>query len=175
MAIKLNKREKISVAAAAAAMVIFLALQVLVFPLFEKNAQLSRTLATRQQEREQILLLQAEYLKTAEKSQEAQRHLQKRKQGFTLFSFLETLAGQTGVKSHIAYMRPTTTSQKDSPYRLSMVEMKLQEITMSQLLAYLHGIETSTDMISIKRLSISKGEQKADLINTVFQVETLEM
>ena len=72
-------------------------------------------------------------------------------------------------------MRPTTTSQKDSPYRLSMVEMKLQEITMSQLLAYLHGIETSMDMISIKRLSISKGEQKADLINTVFQVETLEM
>ncbi len=72
-------------------------------------------------------------------------------------------------------MRPTTTSQKDSPYRLSMVEMKLQEITMAQLLAYLHGIETSADMISIKRLSISKGEQKADLINTVFQVETLEM
>ena len=53
--------------------------------------------------------------------------------------------------------------------------MKLQEITMSQLLAYLHGIETSRDMIAIKRLSISKSEQKADLINTTFQVETLEM
>lgn len=175
MPIKLNKREKIAVAGAAAAIAIFLVLQILVFPLFEKNAQLSRTLITRQQEREQISLLQAEYLKTAEKAQAAQRHLKKRKQGFTLFSFLETLAGQTGVKTHIAYMRPTTTSQKDSPYRLSMVEMKLQEITMAQLLAYLHGIETSADMISIKRLSISKGEQKADLINTVFQVETLEM
>ena len=175
MAIKLNKREKIGVAAATAAIVIFLVLQVLVFPLFEKNAQLSRTMTTRQQEREQIQLLQAEYLKTAEKAQAAQRHLKRRKQGFTLFSFLETLAGQTGVKSHIAYMRPTTPSQKDSPYRLSMVEMKLQEITLAQLLAYLHGIETSADMISIKRLSISKGEQKADLINTVFQVETLEM
>ncbi|MBR9987365.1 MAG: hypothetical protein KFF68_15790 [Desulfosarcina sp.] len=175
MAIKLNRREKIGVAAAAAAIVIFLVLQILVFPLFEKNAQLSRTLATRQQEREEILLLQTEYLKTAEKAQAAERHLKRRKQGFTLFSFLETLAGQTGVKSHIAYMRPTTTSQKDSTYRLSMVEMKLQEITMSQFLAYLHGIETSMDMIAIKRLSISKGEQKADLINTVFQVETLEM
>lgn len=175
MAIKLNRREKIGVAAAAAAIVIFLVLQILVFPLFEKNAQLSRTLATRQQEREEILLLQTEYLKTAEKAQAAERHLKRRKQGFTLFSFLETLAGQTGVKSHIAYMRPTTTSQKDSTYRLSMVEMKLQEITMSQLLAYLHGIETSMDMIAIKRLSISKGEQRADLINTVFQVETLEM
>jgi general secretion pathway protein M len=175
MAIKLNKREKIGVVAAAAAIVIFLVLQLLVFPLFEKNARLSRTLATRQEELERIQLLQAEYLKTAEKAKQAQRHLKSRKQGFTLFSFLETLARQTGVKSHIAYMRPTTTSQKESPYRLSKVEMKLQDITMSQLLAYLHGIETSMDMIAIKRLSISKGEQKADLINTVFQVETVEM
>jgi hypothetical protein len=73
MAIKLNKREKIGVAAAAAAIVIFLALQVVVFPLFEKNAQLSRTLATRQQELEQIRLLQAEYRKTANTAEQAQR------------------------------------------------------------------------------------------------------
>lgn len=175
MAIKLNKREKIGVSVAVVAIVAFLVLQVLVFPLFDKSAQLSRTLSTREKELEQIMLLQAEYRQTAEKTQRAQRHLKTRKRGFTLFSFLETLAGQTGVKSHIAYMKPTTTTQKDSPYRLSTVEMKLQEITMSQLLAYLHGIETSRDMISIKRLSISKGEQKADLINTVLQVETMEM
>ena len=175
MAIKLNKREKIAVAGAAAAIIIFLVIQVLVFPLFDKNVQLSQTLATRQQELEQIRLLQAEYRKTAEKAEQAQRHLKTRKQGFTLFSFLDTLAGLTGVKSHIARMKPTTTTQKDSPYRRSSVEMELKEITMSQLLAYLHGIETSRDMISIKRLSISKGEKKADLINTVFQVETLEM
>ena len=175
MAIKINKREKIVVAAAAVAIVIFLVMQFLVFPLFDKNARLSRTIATRQQELEEIRLLQTEYRKTAEKAEQAQRHLKTRRRGFTLYSTMDTLAGQTGVKSHIAYMKPTTTSQKESPYRLSMVEMKLQAITMSQLLAYLHGIETSRDMISIKRLSISKREQKADLINTVFQVETLEM
>jgi general secretion pathway protein M len=174
MPIKLNKREKISVAAAAAAIVIFLLIQFLVFPLFDNNARLSRLISTRQQELEQIRQLQVEYRKTAEKAEQTQRYLNTRKRGFTLFSFLETLAGQTGVKSHIAYMKPTTTTQKDTPYRRSMVEMKLQATTMSQLLAYLHGIETSRDMISIKRLSISKGEQQANLINTVFQVETLE-
>jgi general secretion pathway protein M len=174
MAIKLNKREKISVAAAAAVIVVFLFLQLLVFPLFDRNEQLTRTISTREQQLEQIQRLQEEYRQTSAKSEQAQRRLKTRRRGFTLFSFLETLAGQTGVKSHIAYMKPTTT-QKESPYRLSMVEMKLQEITMSQLLAYLHGIETSRDMIVIKRLSISKSEQKADLINTIFQVETLEM
>lgn len=174
MAIKFNQREKIAVGSAAAAIVLFLLLQFLIFPLFDKNASLSQTLATRQRELEQIRQLQAQYRKTAEKAEQAQRYLKTRKRGFTLFSSLETLAGQTGVKSNIAYMKPTTTSVKDSPYRLSSVEMKLQEVTIAQLLAYLHGIETSRDMIYIKRLSISKSEQKSDLINTVFQVETVE-
>jgi general secretion pathway protein M len=175
MAIKLNKREKISVAAATAVIVVFLFFQLLVFPLFDKNEQLTRTISNREHQLEQIQQLQAEYRQTSSKAEQTQRQLKTRRRGFTLFSFLETLAGQTGVKSHIAYMKPTTTTQKESPYRLSMVEMKLQEITMSQLLAYLHGIETSRDMIVIKRLSISKSEQKADLLNTIFQVETLEM
>ncbi len=175
MAININKREKIAVSAAAAAVVIFLVLQLVVLPLFEKNDRLTGLLATRQAELEQIRRLQAQHRQMTVTLEQAQHHMQARRQGFTLFSYLEALAGQTDVKRHIAYMRPTTTSIPDSPYRLSMVEMKLQDITMAQLLAYLHGIETSQNMIAVKRLSISKGEQKTDLINTVFQVTTLEM
>ncbi|WP_419663934.1 hypothetical protein Dvar_41690 [Desulfosarcina variabilis str. Montpellier] len=173
--IKLNTREKISVGIAIAAIVIFLFCQFLVFPVLDKNEQLTDRIATREQQLVKIKELQTTYRETSSKAQQTQQLLKTRRQGFTLFSFLETLAGRTGVKSNIAYMKPTTTSQKDSPYRLSMVEMKLQEITMSQLLAYLHGIETARDMIVIRRLSIAKSEQKAGLINTIFQVETLEI
>lgn len=174
MAINLNKREKLAVIAAASAILIFVLLQFLVFPLLEKNDRLSSKLISRQRELEQIRLLQAEYRQTAQKAEQAQRFIQRRRRGFTLFSFLETLAGKTHVKNNIAYMRPSSTAGKDSPYRLSMVEMKLADITTSQLMAYLHGIETSNNMIFVKRLSISKAERKPDLITTVFQVETLE-
>jgi general secretion pathway protein M len=174
MAINLNKREKLSVIAAVAAILVFVLLQFLVFPLLEKNSQLSGKLISRQQELEQIRLLQAQYRQTAQQAELAQRFIKRRPRGFTLFSFLETLAGKTNVKDKIAYMRPTSTAEKDSPYRLSMVEMKLADINTSQLMAYLHGIETSKNMIFVKRLSISKAERKPDLITTVFQVETLE-
>ncbi len=175
MAVKLNRREKIGVAAAAGAVVVFLLMQFLIFPLFEKNDRLSQTISTRTRELEQIRELQARYRETAAKSEQMQQRLKTRRRGFTLFSYLEALAGRTGVKSHIAYMKPSSSPIKDNAYRLSLVEMKLQDVTMAQLLAYLHGIETSRDMIDIRRLSISKGEQKSDLINTVFQVETVEM
>jgi general secretion pathway protein M len=173
--IKLNTREKIIVGVAGAVIVIFLFCQFLVFPLFDKDEQLTRMIATREQQLADIQALQSTYLETSTNTQKTQRQLKTRRKGFTLFSSLETLAGRTGIKSNIAYMKPSTTKQKESNYRLSMVEMKLQEITMSQLLSYLHGIETSRDMIVIKRLSISKSEQKAGLINTIFQVETLEI
>lgn len=175
MAIKLNKREQISVAAAGAAVLLFLVLQFLVFPLMDKNERLEKTISTRQQELAEIQVLRTQYRETAQKAESMQQRLKTRRRGFTLFSFLEALAGQTGVKTRIAYMKPSSTTLKESSYRISSVEMKLQEVTMSQLLAYLHGIETSRDMISIKRLSISKGEKNSDLLNTVFQVETLEM
>ncbi len=174
MAINLNKREQIGVAAAAAAIVVFALLQFLVFPLLDKNNQLTQQLSTKRQALEQIRLLQTEYRQTAQKAEQAQRFIGQRRRGFTLFSFLETLAGRTNVKNNIAYMRPTSTPGKDSPYRLSMVEMKLTDITISQLMAYLHGVETSQNMIFVKRLSVSKSEQKPDLVTTVFQVETLE-
>lgn len=175
MAIQLNKREKMSVAAAAGAIVVFVFFQFLVFPLLDRNDRLTQTITTRQQELEQIRLLQEKYRETAQKAEKAQRHVKQRKKGFTLFSFLDTLAGETGVKGNIAYMKPSSSPIKESPYHRSMVEIKLQDVTMSQLLSYLHGIETSRDMIFIKRLSISQGEKQADLINSVFQVETLEM
>ncbi len=174
MGIKLNKREKIAVAAGAGALIVYAVLQFLVFPLLDKNDRLTRTLATRQQELGQIQTLQAQYRQITDKAQQAQHYMKIRKPGFTLFSFLETLAGQTGIKVHIAYMRPTTTPLKDSPYRHSTVEMKLQGVTMSQLLPYLHGIETAREVMAIKRLSITKNEQQDKLINSVFQVETLE-
>ena len=92
MAIKLNKREKISVAAAATAVIVFLLLQFVLFPLWDENERLTRTIATRQQELTQIRLLQAEYRQTTATADQAQRQLKARRQGFTLFSFLETLA-----------------------------------------------------------------------------------
>jgi general secretion pathway protein M len=71
-------------------------------------------------------------------------------------------------------MRPTTTVQKNSSYKLSRVEMKLDDITLEQLTSYLYGIETSKNMVIVKKLSITKKEKDEGLVNVILQVETLE-
>lgn len=170
----LSNREKISVAIAGVAIVLFIVLHFLVFPLMDKNKRLSRTLLARQLELAEIRELRETWNQTAEKTVRMKQQLASRSPEFSLFSVLEALAGKTGIKNQITYMKPSGTPVKDTGYRLSMVEMRLQEVTMGQLFTYLYGIETSPDMLVVKRLSITRGEQKTHLITAVFQVETLE-
>jgi general secretion pathway protein M len=52
--------------------------------------------------------------------------------------------------------------------------MKLDGITLEQLTSYLYGIETSKNMVIVKKLSISKKEKNDNFVNVILQVETLE-
>jgi general secretion pathway protein M len=87
---------------------------------------------------------------------------------------MNQLADQTGIKDRISYMRPTNTVQKNSNYKLSRVEMKLDAITLEQLTGYLYSVETSKNMVIVKKLSISKKEKDDRLVNVILQVETVE-
>ena len=72
-------------------------------------------------------------------------------------------------------MKPSKKAQKNSPYKLSRVEMKLDAITLEQLTNFLYGVETSQNMVDIKKISISKKDKKQGLITAVLQVETMEI
>jgi general secretion pathway protein M len=85
------------------------------------------------------------------------------------------LAGEAGIKENIAYMKPSTTVQKESAYKISLVEMKLTGITMEQMTLFLHKIETSNNMVSVKRLSLTKPDETQQRLNAVLQVQTLEV
>ena len=119
--------------------------------------------------------LRSEYDAITRKAHLSKSRFAKRQKGFTLFSFLDKLAGETGIKANITYMKPSTSAQKTSPIKLSKVEMKLQTITIKQLAAYMHRVETSESTVSIKRLSISKTGKQEGFIDAVLQVETFEI
>lgn len=72
-------------------------------------------------------------------------------------------------------MKPSTSVQKDSPFKISQVEMKLKGLTLEQLISYLYNVETSKNMITIKKLSISKTGKQEGFIDAVLQVETTEI
>jgi general secretion pathway protein M len=171
---KLNRREKYIVYGACGLIGLLIIVQFVITPFVENKNQMKRNLQTKKSELAEMQRLQAEHKTLKTKLQLSQTSIGKREKEFTLYSFLNQLAGQAGIKDRISYMRPTNTVQKNSNYKLSRVEMKLDDVTLEQLTNYLYGIETSKNMVIVKKLSISKKEKDEGLVNVILQVETLE-
>jgi len=171
---KLARREKYSIYALSGVICLFVVFQFIVFPFLDKKERLKRTLQAKTDILEKMTALQSEYNTIKKRTELSKSNFAKRDTGFTLFSFLDKLTGKAGIKNHVTYMKPSTSVQKNSPFKISQVEMKLQGLTLQQLTSYLHMVETSKNMVNIKRLSISKTGKLENLIDAVLQVETAE-
>ena len=69
-------------------------------------------------------------------------------------------------------MKPST-SKGTGPYKESIVEMKLETVTMKQLVRYLERIESPQNVVNTKRISIKGNKKEAGYLDVVLQVLTL--
>ena len=175
MAIKLSKREKYSIYLIAGFICLFVFFQFILFPFIDERNLLKRTIKVKTKILKEMIVLKSEYDMIKKKSGLSKNLIAKRKKGFTLFSFLDKNTGEAGIKDHISYMKPSSSVQKNSKYKISLVEMKLQAITLEQLTTYLYKIETSKNNVFIKRISITKTGKQEQFINAVLHVETIEI
>lgn len=171
---KLTKREKYAVYALSGAILLFILIQFIVFPSIDKRKRLKRTLQVKEDALLEMIALKSDYEAIEKRTNLAKVRFENREKGFTLFSFLDRLTGKARIKEYVTYMKPSTTVQKNNSYKISQVEMKFKGLTLKQLTAYLHMVETSKNMVHIKRLSISKTGKQEGFIDAVLQVETVE-
>lgn len=170
---KLATREKHLIWAGVACIVIFVILQFLIFPFFDSKKRMERGLKAKERGLVEIAGLSAEY-QTYQTAYEGVREaLSERKRGFTLFSFLDEAAGKAQVKTHIKYMKPST-PVSTGPFKESMVEMKLEALTLQQLVGYLYLIESPSDLVSIKRLSVKENKKEQGYLDAIVQVLTFQ-
>jgi general secretion pathway protein M len=174
MNLNLNKREKFAVSGAAVFLSLFIIIQFIIVPVFEKRNDLRLQVARKSDTLLDMKILRSDYIAMQEKLESSKQGLKKRTADFTLFSFLDRLAGNTGLKDHIAYMKPSTSVKEDSGLKISRVELKLQEVTIKDLTSYLFQVETSENMVIVRRLSIRKTGKDSGLVTAVLQVETFE-
>ncbi len=169
----LSKREKISVTAAAVVILAVALVQYVITPTLNKHKDLQSNIHEKTQSVKEMRILQTEYNNMARTTELAKQLYANRKKGFGLFSFLEQLASQAGVKSNITNMKPSTSPSKDASYKISKVEMKLQAVTLSQITAFLHRVETTGKMVVIRRLILSRTSKKKPYLDAILHVETI--
>lgn len=170
---RFNRREIISLLVLIATGVIFLVHQAVISPVMDYRKRLSQAIDLRQQQTTALTGLLTEYNRIQTQSDQRKTKITRRAGGFTLFSFLNRLAGQAGIQANIATMKPSRTIIPDQVFQPSVVEIKFQAISMTQLVDWLHRIETSGEMIFIKTASISISDT-VDRIDATIQAQTLE-
>lgn len=169
----LQTREKIILMAGAAALAVFLILQLAVFPILNHRTRLKTLLISQTVALAEIQVLKAEKEELTRNNDYSESRLKQRQKGFNLFSFLESLAVRSGIEQ-IESMKPSSANLKNSPYTLTKVDMKINGISMKQLIVFLHGIETSNQIVWVKGISITRNDQKKSVINALLHVETFE-
>ena len=88
-----------------------------------------------------------------------------------IFTTLEKLASDSAVK--IDSMEPRTSPASDA-YRETKVQVALKSVTLAQLVNYLHRIDSSEQVLSIKSLRIRARKDKPDLLDVTFTVSSFE-
>jgi len=169
----MNRREKIAVCFAVILILCTGVYHLGITPFLEKCDVLDRQLAVKKEILESVVQLKREYGRLMDESRNLKSIYSGREKGFTLFAFLEKLAVESGVDKQIDYMKPSTSVDKDSKVELSQVEMKLKGINLSQLVSYLYHVETSKNVVFVKRIAISRDGKQKNTISAVLHVETV--
>lgn len=168
---QLAKREKYLIALAVIVVVAALLIQLVLVPFWDKREQFRNSVTVKQNNLQQMAGLRQEYLLLQQGSDTLAQSLKSRPENFTLFSFLEKAAGSAGVKEKIKYMKPSAATGK-GPFKESLVEMKLERITLGQLVDYLKLIESPEKLVRIKRLSIQSNKKQTEYLDAILQVLT---
>jgi len=168
---QLAKREKYLIALAVIVIVSALVIQFAITPFWEKRERLKNNVTVKQNNLQEMVALRQQYLLLQKDSNTLAQRLTVRPKNFTLFSFLEKAAGEAGVKDNIKSMKPSASVGK-GPFKESLVEMKLERITLAQMVGYLKLIESPENLVSIKRISIQSNKKETQFLDVVLQVLT---
>jgi len=169
---KLEQREKITVLVGIGFLVCFVILQFGIMPYIDASSNLDKSINKRKEDLVELQLLQQEFRNLTKEAGGIRDQLGKRAPNFSLFTFLDSQAATAEIKEFISYMKPSTSGAEGDDLQESLVEMKLQKVSLEQLVKYLQLIESPENVVSIKRISVQESGNDKGLLEVIMQIVT---
>lgn len=161
---KLDIKQRYIAAGGAALVLIILLLKFAVFPVWDARAKMKKAISTNSIKLEEMVKIDTEFAAQDAKISQIKRALSARSADFTLFSYLEKKAVAASVKGRITQMN-SMQGAKSANFEETVIDLKLEKITIKQLTDFLYQIESPAEMIKIKRITVEKMKENPDYIN----------
>lgn len=170
---RLSQREKTAVTIAGVCLVLFVLAQFVLFPMLDRRKKLTRSVAVKQSQLLEMQSMRKRYASFSQKNDSIAELLVQRVAGFSLFSFLEKNAAESQVKDRIAYMKPSSLTENEM-LQQSMVEMKLQAVSIKQLVTFLQLTESPQNLVGIKRITIQENSKQKGTLDIIMQIVSVD-
>ena len=170
---KLDKNQRYIVAGTAAFVLAALVLELVIFPLWDANVKIKQTLQINQKKLDEVIKLDAEFAGQEAKISKIKRVMSTRTANFSLFSYLEKKAAQAGVRGNIKFMNSSRGTQS-ATFEESLIDMKLDKITIKQLTDFLYFAESPADLVRIKRITVNKMKESPEYLSAQLQIASVQ-
>ncbi len=172
MALKINlsQREQ-RVLIGAGAVFVLLILYLTVDSVLQGYDRLETKIAKTRKEVENLTQLREEYMEAHKQLEEVKTKLDRMEKGFSMLSFIEDLANKQNIRENIGSVKPKELPLNDD-YNESIVELKMDNVTLPDLVDFIYKIENSGHLLKVKRLRIKTRFDNRDLLNVTMQVTT---
>jgi general secretion pathway protein M len=171
---KLDQKQRYFLAGGAVFVIAALIFEFGISSFWEARGKTKQAVQINQKKLQEIVMLDAQFARQEAKIVEVKKMMALRPADFSLFAYLEKKAAQAGVKGHIKNMSSSHGTQRAN-YEESLLDVKLDKITMKQLTDFLYYAESPADLIKIKRITVSKMKESPEYLTAQLQLASFQI
>jgi general secretion pathway protein M len=146
----------------------------IVRPILEQRRKLALKIEQSEKRLQELISLEQLYRQMKAENGRIESNLSKRSRDFTLFAFLEGLAGSDGIKGQIEFMRPSV-KQLSEKHQEEQVEIRFKGVSLERLIPYLYHIETAPEQVRVRRLTIRPEQRNPSELEVSLLVVTRKL
>ncbi len=172
--IRLTRREKLLAGGLAIFIAAWSIFTIGVKPAFARIETLNRVIFQKQQELEKLHARSKEYIFLHNSFDNLRTKVASQQKTFELLPFLESLIEECGLAKNVATMMQQVL-QIDSNYSETVVEVRLENLSLGRLVNFLWKIESSQVLARTKSLYIKRNATNKDLLDSVLEIHNAKL
>ncbi|MBN2130866.1 MAG: type 4a pilus biogenesis protein PilO [Sedimentisphaerales bacterium] len=169
---QLTKREQTVVIAGASFLVLLVILQLIVRPATERISMLRRVVADKRAVLTDLQAGSREYETLTEEVETLRSMISRQQESRTMLSAIERIGEASGLSENVLSLKPTTVTM-DEEYEETVVEIRLDRITLAQLVEFLGRLESLGRAGGVKALDVRRAERNEGVLRAVVQLATV--
>lgn len=171
--VDLTQREQILVGAAGGLSLIAILWFGALSPLLGVASSATSGVGTAEDQLEAMKRVRREYDEVTGRLSSVEKRISSKGQNSNILTLLQSLAATSGVKVESMDQRQAA---NNDVYKETKVEVELKGVTLTQTVDYLHNIESSQQLLSVKSLRLKTRNEKVapSLMDVTFAVSSFE-